>query len=79
MDIINRLKITYKIKYKLYDKKSFTHTIYIDGERVLMRNSNFSNLSYRKQFEIVKIFVEKDRICFLPKILFKMRWKEVTY
>lgn len=77
MDIFNKLKITYKVKL-IKEGEIRTYSILIDGEDILMKNSNFSNLPLNNQYQIVINFIKHDRIRYKTKKFNNVKWIEVT-
>lgn len=77
MNIENSLKISYKIKSKIQNKEVLRFIFFVDGEEILIKNSNFSNLSLNDQLLIVNSFIEKDRMIDKTKEFFHQKWIEV--
>ena len=77
MDAFNKLHISYHSKSIIWNGEFRTYNIYIDGETILIENSNFSNLPLKEQLVIVKKFIDKDRRRYKTKEYIKIGWREV--
>lgn len=77
MNIFNKLHISYKAKSILENGKFRTYNIFIDGETILIENSNFSEITLNEQFLIVKKFIKKDSLKYKNKECINIRWKEI--
>jgi len=77
MNIENSLKISYEVKSKNSNKENLKFSFFVDGEEILIMNSNFSNLNLDDQLLIVNSFIKKDRMRYKTKEFFYQRWEEV--
>jgi hypothetical protein len=77
MDIFNKLHISYQAKSIVWNGEFRTYNIFIDGETILIENSNFSQLPLQEQLVIVKKFIVKDRQRYKLKEYIKIGWREV--
>lgn len=77
MDIFNKLNISYQAKSIVWNGEFRTYNIFIDGETILMENSNFSHLPLKEQLVIVKKYIDKDRRRYKTKDYIKIGWREV--
>jgi hypothetical protein len=77
MDIFNKLHISYQVE-SIEQKGEFrTFNVFVDGETILIKNSNFSQIPLNEQFLIVKEFIEKNRLRYKTKEYKNIRWEEV--
>ncbi len=77
MDIFNKLSISYQVESTKQKGEFWTYQIFVDGERILIENSNFSQIPLPEQFEIVKKFIVKDRSRYKTKEYINIRWEEI--
>ena len=77
MNIFNKLHISYQAKSIALNGEFRTYNLFIDGETILIMNSHFSEIPLNEQFQIVKKFIEKDRLKYQIKEYDNIRWEEV--
>jgi hypothetical protein len=77
MNIFNKLRITYNVESRSEKNKFNKFTILVDGEDILIKNSNFSQIPLKKQLLIVDSFIVKDRIRYKTKEFIDRKWEEV--
>jgi hypothetical protein len=77
MDIFNKLHISYQVESVEQKGEFRTFNIFVDGETILIENSNFSQIPLNEQFLIVKKIIEKDRMRYKTKEYINIRWEEV--
>ena len=78
MNIFNKLKISYEIESKIIKKKRLKFSFLVDGEEILMKNTDFWQLKLDDQLSIVNSFIENHNIKLKSrKRIFNQLWEEV--
>lgn len=75
MDIFNKLKISYEAKVGKGELMKFSFLV--DGEDVLIKKPNFSQISLNEQVIIVDSFIVKHRLRCKTKEFVNRKWEEV--
>jgi hypothetical protein len=78
MDIFNKLLVSYQVESTQKKGDFRTFNLLIEGEIILIENSNFLLLPLNQQLLIVKKFVDKDRRRYKTKEYVNIRWEETT-
>jgi hypothetical protein len=77
MDIFNKLSISYQVESTEQKGELWNYQIFVEGERILIENSNFSHLELNDQLKIVNKFIEKHRLRYKTKKYINIRWEEI--